>query len=57
VLFRSAYLADWERIAIPGPRGGFFTVYILGPVVEGLIGGFVYQYLLRLFLPRRTEGA
>ena len=52
-----AYLAGWGRIAIPGPRGGFFTVYILGPIVGGLIGGFVYQYLLRPFLPRRAEGA
>jgi glycerol uptake facilitator protein len=41
-----AYLAGWGPVAIPGPRGGFFTVYILAPVLGALVGAAAYRYLL-----------
>ncbi|MEM9913365.1 MAG: aquaporin [Planctomycetota bacterium] len=50
-----AFLAGWGEIAIPGPRGGFFTVYILAPVVGGLIGAALHDLLLRPFLPKPAE--
>ncbi|MEM7626478.1 MAG: aquaporin [Planctomycetota bacterium] len=53
-----AFFAGWGEIAIPGPRGGFFTVYILAPLVGGLGGAAVYDFLLRPHLPhapRTTE--
>jgi glycerol uptake facilitator protein len=50
-----AWLAGWGSIAIPGPRSGFFTVYVLSPIIGGLLGAAVYQYALRPGLPAPTE--
>jgi len=47
-----AYLFGWGSIAIPGPRGGFFTVYVLAPIVGGLFGAGIYQAVVRRYLPR-----
>ncbi len=42
-----AYWAGWGSVAIPGPNGGFFTVYILSPSIGALAGAGVYQYAIR----------
>ncbi|HTI51091.1 MAG TPA: MIP family channel protein [Planctomycetaceae bacterium] len=43
-----AYFAGWGRIAIPGPDGiGFFTVYIVAPVVGAWLGAGLYERILR----------
>jgi glycerol uptake facilitator protein len=47
-----AFLFGWGDIAIPGPRSGFFTVYILSPVVGAVFGSGVYQMLVRRYLPQ-----
>lgn len=46
-----AWLAGWKNIAIPGPRGGFFTVYILSPILGALAGGGAYRLCIRPALP------
>jgi glycerol uptake facilitator protein len=46
-----SYLFGWGEIAIPGPRGGFFTVYILAPIIGALAGSGIYQGLIRRYLP------
>jgi glycerol uptake facilitator protein len=46
-----AYFAGWGSVAIPGPRGGFLDVYILAPIVGGVIGAGVYEYLIRPGMP------
>lgn len=51
-----AWLAGWGEVAIPGPRGGFFTVYILAPVVGALAGAATYEYLLKPRAEHRCEG-
>ena len=46
------FLAGWGTAALPGPNGsGFFTVYILAPIVGAVVGGGVYELVLRPALP------
>jgi glycerol uptake facilitator protein len=42
-----AWLAGWGSVAIPGPRGGFFTVYIAAPICGAVLGAAVFHYLMR----------
>jgi glycerol uptake facilitator protein len=42
-----AYCAGWGSIAIPGPRGGFFSVYIAAPLVGGVFGAGLQQAFVR----------
>lgn len=42
-----SFFMGWGQVAIPGPRGGFFTVYILAPIIGALIGGAVWEFLSR----------
>jgi len=51
-----SYLFGWGEIAIPGPRGGFFTVYILSPIIGAVFGAGVYQVMVRRYLPVATKG-
>ncbi len=41
-----ALAMGWGEIAIPGPRWGFLA-YIVGPLVGGPLGGFLYDVLIR----------
>lgn len=42
-----AYLAGWGSAALPGPNGiGFFTVYIVAPIVGAILGATVYDVVL-----------
>ncbi len=51
-----AYFAGWGEAAIPGPNGhGFFTVYILAPIIGAAAGGGLYERVLRNFLPRTNQ--
>jgi len=41
-----AYWAGWGPIAIPVPRGGFLTVYILSPLAGAILGSALYQFAI-----------
>jgi glycerol uptake facilitator len=42
-----AWAAGWGSVAIPGPRGGFFVVYVLAPIAGALLGGLLYTKAVR----------
>jgi len=41
-----AYLAGWGHIAIPGPKGGFFWVYILAPLMGGTAAAVCFRLII-----------
>lgn len=49
-----SYFLGWDEIAIPGPRGGWLTVYIIAPTVGAIIGGGIYRALAAL-MPRAAD--
>ncbi|MCL6558553.1 MAG: MIP family channel protein [Firmicutes bacterium] len=51
-----AYLAGWGRAAIPGPRGGFFTVYILGPLAGAAVSALLFSKVLQPLMEAKTNG-
>lgn len=52
-----AYLAGWGEAAIPGPRAGFFWVYILAPLVGGAGAAAVFRFLMAPLMSGRREPA
>ncbi len=52
-----SYLAGWKSIAIPGPKGGFFTVYVLGPVSGGILAAFVFTKIISPLLSSKSKSS
>src|ERR687886_1718697 len=55
-----AWIAGWGKVAIPGDYGnisGYLWIPIVGPIVGGLIGAFVYDLAIRDTLRERGEMA
>jgi glycerol uptake facilitator protein len=50
------WLAGWGSNAFPGP-GGYFFVPIIGPLIGGALGAFVYKFFIALTLAHRREVA
>ena len=50
-----SYFLGWGDIAIPGPRGGWFIVYIAAPVMGALIGGGLFRALAALYTRSKND--
>jgi glycerol uptake facilitator protein len=51
-----AWLAGWGSAAFPDNNGGFFWVYILGPVIGGGIAALFFLYILEPLMKRKSKG-
>ena len=51
-----AWLAGWGNAAFPDNNGGFFFVYILGPVIGGSIAALFFLYILEPVMKRKSGG-
>lgn len=52
-----ALLFGWGKAAFPDSQGGFLWVYILAPVVGGLIGGLLFTKIIQPLLTTEKSGA
>jgi glycerol uptake facilitator protein len=53
-----AWIAGWGKVALPGNYGnisGYFWIPIVGPIVGGVIGAYVYDFAIRDVLLARGE--
>lgn len=41
-----AWAAGWGKAAFPDEKGGFFLVYILSPVIGGILSSYFFVYIL-----------
>jgi len=48
-----SYVAGWGQVAIPGPRGGFLVVYILGPLVGGCASALMFRFVFEPLMARK----
>jgi glycerol uptake facilitator protein len=52
-----AYFLGWGEVAIPGPSGGFFTVYILSPCLGAVVGARLYLSFTKYDKLEKPEAA
>ncbi|PIP68474.1 MAG: aquaporin [Candidatus Omnitrophica bacterium CG_4_9_14_0_2_um_filter_42_8] len=50
-----AFLSGWGNAAIPGPKGGFFTVYILSPILGGLLAAICFTKVIEPMMNRSSH--
>ena len=48
------FVMGWGKSAFPAP-GDYWWVPVAGPLIGGVVGGGIYQYLIRPYLPARLR--
>lgn len=51
-----AWIMGWGSAAFPDSNGGFFWVYILGPVIGGTLAALFFLYVFEPVLKRKSSG-
>lgn len=51
-----AWITGWGNAAFPDNSGGFFWVYILGPIIGGAIAAVFFRYVLEPVMKRKSNG-
>ena len=51
----AAWLFGWGAAAFPDTQGGFFFVYILSPVLGGILGGLFFTKVIQKVMESREE--
>lgn len=51
-----AWIAGWGNAAFPDSSGGFFLVYILGPIIGGSIAAWFFMYIIEPLMNRKSQG-
>lgn len=49
-----AYFAGWGSVAIPGPAGGFFWVYIVAPMFGGVLASILWRLVIAPLMRQRV---
>jgi glycerol uptake facilitator protein len=49
-----SYFAGWHNIAIPGPMHGFFTVYILSPIIGGVYAALFFSRVIEPLMKKKN---
>ena len=50
-----AYLGGWGAVAFPDQSGGFFFVYMLAPVLGGLLGAILFSKLIAPLMEEKKQ--
>ncbi len=51
-----AWIAGWGSAAFPDNSGGFFWVYILGPVIGGAVAAWFFMYVMEPLMKKKSQG-
>lgn len=49
-----AYLAGWGNAAFPDSHGGFLTVYVLGPIIGGILAALLFEKIIKPIMSNKN---
>ena len=50
-----AFFAGWGHIAIPGPKNGFFWVYIAAPLLGGATAAIIFRWVVEPLMKQKAD--